>query len=144
MKYCLQVIKDSWPWMILAFSLAIVGDVAKSQTAEATYCQERGSSLVTAKETVISGEQMVFGDWIVPHDTITVRFNDEPVLIWNQDSIEEERHGALGDWIATALRLQRESGIAPFAGQDESEQVWLVSQYRDYQGNWACFAHPLD
>lgn len=93
----------------------------------------------------ITGGPIDLGDWVVEHDTLIIRFANEPPMIWDRGTVGNDRVKALADWIWTAQNFEHNlGGQPPFATRDADGRIRLVSQYLDEEGNWACFAHMLD
>jgi hypothetical protein len=130
---------------IILIMLAFAG-MAKSDTLP-EHCAQWASTkgLEVTSDVIISGEKIVRGDWVIDHDTITIRFGDNVQLVWDHDSVARDRQAALADWIWSALNFERNhGGLLPFAGKASDGRVWLISQYRGHDGQMTCFAHPLD
>ncbi len=139
-----NIIGDNWLIAFIAITLAIIGGVAKSEQLP-THCLNWASALEQTLEVTVGGSEMNLDGWVVDGDTITVRFASESVQTWNRQSIATDRISALGDWIETALRYEKLSGLPTFAGRDPDDgTVWLINQYRDHTGAWTCIAQPLD
>jgi len=80
--------------------------------------------------------------WIVQHDTVTVIFDGEPPRIWSRETVPPELHGALGDWIGTALNFEASSGLPTFAWKSEGGAVSITSEAAP-DSDFRCFGHTL-
>ncbi len=123
--------------------LAIIwADQARANSYCRDHLAEQGLE-VTAVVT-ITGDHMTSDTWTVDHNTISITFDNEVVMVWNPRTVE--RHLALMDWIGTAEHYQAKTGVPPFAGRNVEGRVWLISQTTeaDETALPRCFAHPLD
>jgi hypothetical protein len=131
----------------LCFALLIILSVTSAKAQDAEYCitwaDEQGWDVTF--DVAISGDPLVMSkDFVAPHSTIEVRFDNEEVMVWNPTTTT--RLGALADWIWTAEHFAVETETPAFAGRDANGRVWLVSKTAEVgvPNTIPCFAHPLD
>ncbi len=98
--------------------------------------------LQVSESFTLSGPELVYGKWRAPHDTMTIKFRNEPPMVWNPDNTFT---GGLLDFILTADNFETKTGVPAFAGRNTEGYVWVISKMAEPGTPNAipCMAHPL-
>jgi hypothetical protein len=90
----------------------------------------------------LSGPELVYDKWRAPHDTMTIKFRNEPAMVWDPTSTFK---GGLLDFILTAAKFEAETGVPAFAGRNDEGYIWVISKMAEpgTPNTIPCLAHPL-
>jgi hypothetical protein len=128
----------------LAFVLAFVIPTA-TQAQDNMFCLQwavKDLQLQVSENFTLSGPELVYGQSRAPHNTMTIKFRNEPPMVWNPNNTFT---GGLLDFILTADNFEEETGSPAFAGRNTEGYIWVISKMAEpgTPNSIPCMAHPL-